>query len=200
MFRSSISPNGISGWKHFNAEELTSSGVSLKISYNEVDWQIIRTTYGWAGLQFQAWVRGKFHVHPDSFSKDDDFVTAALYMNNTLEVWVDGIQYFGGDVYSYNRAPVILQLESGYHEVDIRAIHDIRMFGGDQPPSIEIQLGLVQSHSSLFVDTRNAIVPDLVGGRVSSRWISMPLRNDGQFWMEVSEIKLQDQVRFKVFV
>jgi len=115
-------------------------------------------------------------------------------MNNTLELWVDGVQYFGGDVYSYNRAPIVLKLKSGHHEVDIRAIHDIRMFGGDQPPSIEIQLGLAQSHSSLFVDTRYTIVPDLVNGRPSSRWMSVPLRNDGNLWMEISEIKLQDQV------
>lgn len=200
VFRSSLSTNGRTGWAQFDAKQSTPSDVSLKVSYDEIDWQILRTTYGWAGLQFQAWVRGGFDVHLEPTTKDDELVTVALYVNNVLELWIDGVHYFGGDVFSYNRVPIILRLESGRHEVDIRAIHEIRMFGGGQPPAIEIQLNLVESRSSLFVDTRYAVLPDLVEGKLSSRWMSIPLRNDGVSPIQFSEIKLQDQVKSSLFV
>ena len=43
-----------------------------------------------------------------------------------LEFWPDEERHFGGDVYQYRKAPVILQLWPGHHLLDLRLTRDVQ--------------------------------------------------------------------------
>src|SRR5947207_4789341 len=106
VFRSSLANSGLTYWSRLRAERESAAKLSLTVKFDDVDWDILRSAYGWAGLQFQAWVRGKLEL--SSPAEDANQVPIVLYIKNAGEIWIDGTQYFGGDVYGYERAPIIL--------------------------------------------------------------------------------------------
>ena len=72
----------------------------------------------------------------------------------------------GGDYYAYRRAPLVLHLNPGNHEVNIRLIRDVRVMGGLGEPKISINLKAERSNSSLAIVWQKALIPDIVDNRV----------------------------------
>ena len=138
---------------------------------------MLQSTYGWAGLQFQAWVRGTFNII------SDDAVRVAISVTNVMEFWLDGTRHhFGGDVYEYRRAPALIaQLKPGTHRIDAKAINEIRMFGGRRPPKIdiEIKVEILKDADPVILDFENAIVPERIGKHLAGEWLSIPVHNRG---------------------
>lgn len=182
-FRSSLAPDGIVGWSLYRLEKVESeanaSKGSLTVSFPTVDWSFLQFVYGWAALQFQAWARGTISINADHAKP------VLLYLENVLEFWVDGRSYFGGDFYSYRRAPLVLYLEPGQHRLDIRLIRDARVMGATGEASIRIGIEAIVSHSDLKAVESKLLVPDLVDGKLSSHLASIPLRNEGSNWIQI---------------
>lgn len=156
-----------------------------------MDWDSIRSVYGWSGTQFQAWARGSLDVCVGPGAGDDP-ASVVLYVRNVGELWIDDKQYFGGDFYGYRRAPVILQLAPGNHKFDVRVTHDIRNFGGTMPPRISFEVDARISPGGLVAVSEGAVVSDLVEGKIVGKWASVPLRNDVGSWIEVLEVITPD--------
>lgn len=100
-------------------------------------------------------------------------------------------------MFSYRRAPTVLYLEPGtQHTLDIRITHDIRVSGGGIPPIVNIVVEADIAVGGLVVDSENAIVPDIVGGKVAGAgWGSIPVRNENSVsWIEVLEVIVEDTV------
>lgn len=159
----------------------------MTIGFDNVDWDNLRSIYGWSGIQFQAWARGSLDVRANPDERSDQ-ITIALYVWSVGEFWIDDIQYFGGDFYGYRRAPVVLQLAPGRHKFDVRVTHDIRNFGGGMPPMVAFEVEARVSPGGLIVVPEGVVVSDLVEGRIAGKWVSVPLRNDAGSWIEVLEI------------
>ena len=118
-----------------------------------------------------------------STSKSVVFYTAGI-----LEFWVDDMPFFGGDLYAYRRAPLILQLKPGNHKVDLRLVRDIRIMGGVGKPEIVVQLEAQISALHLAIKVEKLLVPDMVRGRLASDLASVPVSNEGEEWIEIWDI------------
>ncbi|KAK6341052.1 hypothetical protein TWF696_009361 [Orbilia brochopaga] len=183
-FRSSLARNGTVEWTLAASVDKRRRAVSLSISFPDIDWDMMQSAYGWAGLQFQAWLRGHFDINP---RMERDGCGFAIHTKQVQEFWVDGDHYFGGDVYGYGKAPVVLRLdkERKRHVIDIRVFNGIRMFGGRKPPKVDIELTLVHLCETLDIIEDASVFPDIVRGKPAGEYASLAIRNNGKVPLEI---------------
>ena len=160
------------------------------IGFPAVDWEWLRSIYGWAAFQYQAWTRGNLVVDGDSAQ------TIAFYTDNVLEFWIDDQIYFGGDFYAYRKAPLILYLEPGPHKIDVRLIRDVRVMGGNGKPSIRVSLKAQKSNRGLAFAGK-PIVPDVVDMRLASNLASISVRNEERSWIDIWKVQSGDVRTYK---
>ena len=137
-------------------------------------------------IQWQAWCRTTLTVH------GKNAVTFLLNVENALEFWLGDRHFFGGDYYAYHRAPVVVHLASGQHTLNIRLIRDVRLFGGQIPPSLTTQVEITPVNEELLVDEVNCILPDTVEGRLASSYLSITVTNTSTDIMHVHSLKVKD--------
>ena len=188
-YLSSLAPNGRVSWSNHQLESFSnfedSAEAILIVGFPNVDWRSLLTVYGWAALQYQAWARGHLVVAANSTQ------TIIFYTDNVLEFWIDDDHYFGGDYYADRRAPLVLRLKPGKHNVDIRLIRDVRVMGGVGEPKISIKLKAEGSGGSLALIPSKAILPDIINGVLASPFASIPVRNEGQNAVKILEIRTE---------
>ena len=185
-YPSSLAPGGRVSWSTYQLENSSSSEhvaeATLIVGFPNVDWPFLQSVYGWAALQYQAWVRGHLTIAASSAQ------SIIFYADNVLEFWVDNDHFFGGDYYAYRRAPLVLHLNPGSHNVDIRLIRDVRVMGGIGEPKISIKLKAESSNGSLALLGQQALMPDIVSGVLASPFASVPVRNEGRKAIDILDI------------
>ncbi|PGH16555.1 hypothetical protein AJ79_01661 [Helicocarpus griseus UAMH5409] len=197
-FPSALGINGKVGWSIVEAAEIVNSTnkdgsatakATLDVGFPGIDWPFLRSIYGWAALQFQAWARGVITV---AGSGADDGLTVALFTDGLLEFWVDGELYFGGDFYTYRRAPVVVKLAAGEHVVDLRLVRDVRALGGVGEPRIRTVVEVQQRSDDevLEFDADSLLAGEIVGGRLASPFASLIVGNNRDVWAEVTDIQI----------
>ena len=189
-YRSSLANGGFTKWSLHGALDLVetpnSFETTLRIGFSDVDWAFLQLVYGWAALQYQAWARGYITVG----ANEPQIIT--LSTENILEFWVDENLYFGGDLYAYGRAPLVLQLQPGDHRLDVRLIRDLRAMGGMGEPLIEVKLKAVLSIGDLAIVEEKLIAPDVINGKLAGRLASVPVRNEYHGWINIVGIETLD--------
>lgn len=190
VYHSSLAPNGTVSWLRQQGHRLN-AGVdgcetTLSIEFPHIDWAFLQSIYGWAALQYQAWARGSVSVGGDSAQ------TVVLYTDSLLEFWVDNKSYYGGDFYSYQRAPVVLHLHPGVHRIDLRLVRDNRAMGAIGGPNVHIRLDAQRSKVGLAVIEDQLLVPDMVGMKLASHLASVPVRNEKQEWIDILSVESMD--------
>lgn len=187
MYHSSLGLNGTIGWSVQVADSIVyhadSVEADLIIQFPAVDWTFLQSFYGWASLQYQAWARGEIIIH------GAEPRTIILYTDNVLEFYVDDKLYFGGDIYAFRRAPLILQLNPGTHRLDSRIVRDVRAMGGVGKPVTRVRIRVEASILGLIVIERSALLPEIVNGRLSSDLASLSVRNEGSKWINVLAVE-----------
>ena len=186
QYLSSLAPDGRVSWSTHQLESSSSSGgvveASIIIGFPNVDWPFLQSVYGWAALQYQAWARGHLIIAANSTQ------SILFYADNVLELWVDDDHYFGGDYYAYRRAPLVLHLNPGSHNIDIRLIRDVRVMGGVGEPKISIKLKAESSNGSLALLEHKALMPDIINGVLASSFASVPVCNQGRKAIDILDV------------
>lgn len=139
--------------------------------------------YGWSALQYQAWARGYIDISGES---PNDVI---LYTEHVLEFWLDGVPHFGGDFYAYRRAPLVLHLDPGHHQLDVRLIRDVRAMGGIGSPDIEVSLEVRRAAEPLELSEAGILISDVVEGRLAGSLGSITVRNNGRQPLEIISIR-----------
>lgn len=181
-FRSSLPVNGLARWNLTTAKTLhtsTSANVSLGVSYSNVDWDFLKTIYGWSSVQYQAWARGELIVG----GKETQHII--IHTDAILEYWVNDAHYFGGDYYSFRNAPPVLHLQPGHHRIDLRLARDVRAFGGILEPNIDVVVDVEQASGSLDLAKPGILMSDVVDGKLATPHGSVVLRNSGAHDIEI---------------
>ena len=185
-YPSSLAPSGRVSWSTQQLESLSCSGgsaeASLIVDFPNIDWPLLQSVYGWAALQYQAWARGYITISSNSTH------SIILYTDNVLEFWIDDDHYFGGDYYAYRRVPLVLHLDPGNHNIDIRLIRDVRVMGGTGEPKTLIKLKAESSDGSLALMGHKALIPDIISGVLASPFASLPVCNQGQDVIDILDI------------
>ncbi|KAH7089554.1 hypothetical protein FB567DRAFT_590365 [Paraphoma chrysanthemicola] len=186
-FRSSLPTNGSATWNITQAVQVSTSAnsanASLSVSYSNVNWDFLKTVYGWAAVQYQAWARGELIVGGNETQH------VILHTDAILEYWVDDVHYFGGDFYTFRKAPPVLHLEPGTHRIDLRLVRDVRAFGGILEPTIDVVVDVRQASGTLELVKPGLLLSDVVDGKLASPFASAFLRNSGQEDIEIVDIR-----------
>lgn len=156
--------------------------IDLNLQYPDIDWHFAQQIYGWSALQFQAWVVGELFWSGGASQK------ALLYTDSILELWFGDDHIFGGDFYSFRRAPILVQLQPGVNVIRVHMLGDIRSMGGESPPNLQAKLEVKPVYDSLAVDRPGILLPDLIKGQFCSLYGSITVRNQGDKWARVDQI------------
>ena len=148
--------------------------VNAKFAFPNVDWQQLQQTYGWPALQYQAWTRTTFTTPNHSTEK------YGIHIKNVLEYWVDDEHYFGGDFYSFGRAPLVSQLTPGPHTLELRLIYDIRAMGAAVNPEILADISFIPTDGYVTAIESSLLLPDVVEGRFASRYAGVLLTSHAE--------------------
>lgn len=139
--------------------------------------------YGWAAVQYQAWARGELVV------RGNDTQHVVLYTDAIVEYWVDDVHYFGGDFYTFRKAPHVLHLSPGTHKIDLRLWRDVRAFGGINEPTIDVLVGVQRVSGALELARPGILMSDVVDGKLASPLASVALRNSGEDDITIVDIQ-----------
>jgi hypothetical protein len=112
----------------------------------------------------------------------------AIFTDGILELTIDGQRHFGGDFYSYRRAPLILNIAPGEHLVELRLLRDVRALGGQGDPTINVVVEIEIRHSMLNIAEQSLLIPEATGWRLGSTWASINVQNNAPEWVEVLSI------------
>ncbi|KAF2878201.1 hypothetical protein BDV95DRAFT_556907 [Massariosphaeria phaeospora] len=189
-FRSSLPSNGAAKWNITQATQVsssaTSANASLSIVYSNVDWDFLKVVYGWAAVQYQAWARGELVV------RGNETQHVILHTDAILEYWVDDVHFFGGDFFTFRKAPAVLHLAPGTHKLDLRLVRDVRAFGGILAPTIDVLVDVKQASGTLELAKPGILMSDVVDGRLATPSGSVILRNSGEDDIEIVGIQSAD--------
>jgi hypothetical protein len=177
----------------------------ISVSFIDVNWDFLQNVFGWSALQFQAWIRGTIHIrHSGRYG---------LWIGNAVEFYLDGVYYDTGNLYETDvtvcsRGGVFLDLEEGEHLLEIRVVNDIRAFGGQVPPKVDVQVAVRKVDEVLVVADYDSyggwIVPTVVdgtgkngkgGGCLAGDWGSLAVRNEGNERIVITDIQV-NEVRY----
>lgn len=185
-YKSSLATNGLVYWSSKRLESRSNdrhvAEAVLTVAFPHVDWPLLQSVYGWTALQYQAWARGYLDIVADSVQ------SVVLFTDSILEFWVDDEHHFGGDFYSYHRAPLVLHLATGHHQIDLRLVRDVRLMGAVGDPNISSCLRAEISHDDLTVDEQKVLISDTLEGSLASPFASIPVRNNSKDWIFVQGV------------
>ena len=189
----------MTNWSIVNADYTESSSASVEISvtidFPNVDWTLLRSFYGWASVQSQSWARGNIVL------TGDESQTVFLYADNVLEFLFDGVPYFGGDVFSYRRAPLVLQLSPGVYCFEVRLIRDVRSMGGSGQPHFVFRIRTEINSNDLSVGSDEMLMPEVIDGfGLASSAASLPVLNACLDWLEIMAVKSTIVMSYTAFV
>jgi hypothetical protein len=188
---------------------ITKSGMAARkiaVSFPNVKWELLEKSFGWAALQFQAWIRGKFHIHKHG--------RYGIWIGNAVEFLIDGVYYDTGNLYEpnilqFDRGGIFLDFPAGEHILEIRVVNDIRAFGGQIPPKVPVQVVIREIVEDLVVadfDSHGGwVVPTVINmtrrdafrgdACLAGEWASFALRNEGRNWIVISDVRIDGGVR-----
>ncbi|KAI4727893.1 hypothetical protein E4T49_04322 [Aureobasidium sp. EXF-10728] len=193
-FPSSLAPNATVSWSTIIAQQSScdtrSAQIHLSVAFPDIDLAFLQRIYGWAALQYQGWARGRLHVAGEKLQ------TLTLATDNLLEFYLDGHHHFGGDYYAFRKAPIVLHLEPGDHIIDLRFVRDVRAMGGVGSPTIELHLEARSTTKDLHIAADDALMPDMVSGRLASMLGSIQVRNDALHDIEIFTVSANDSSYF----
>ncbi|KAJ9604566.1 hypothetical protein H2200_010679 [Cladophialophora chaetospira] len=184
-FHSPLTRNATVQWTRLSCNTSSysnGSSVELNLDFNEVDWDFAQKIYGWSAFQYQAWVKGGI-LNQDAFVRK-----VALFTDNILELWVNDMHIFGGDFFDFGDAPVMIDLRPGTNEINLRLIREVRSMGGASPPTIQASVRVELASRPLEVLDNSIILPDVVKGRLCSRYGSVTVRNQIDRWITVRQL------------
>ena len=184
QFTSSLTNNATVGWSTIEATSRSSTSTSCDVKLacdfaDDFDYAQMTYVYGWTSLQYQAWIRGNLTV------TSAEAQTVVLYTDQVLELYVDDEHHFGGDVYDFRRAPLVLRLDSGSHQLDLRLVRDVRAMSGVGPPTIDVAVRAEIVTPGL--SAHNVLMPDCLIERddFASSYGSVMVRNNHEQDLEV---------------
>ena len=190
---SSLAPQGEAGWTYVAANasaDGATASARLRVAFERADWATLRSTYGWAAAQWQAWARGELTVDGD---RPEPRPLELWVEGGALEVRVGGRAVWGADLFGFRRAPVVVRLAPGRHVVEVRLVRDVRSMGGvDAVPAVDVAVEVREVEGVLAVREGSVLVSDIVDGRLPSPYATVSVTNVGVQWIQILDIVCSD--------
>lgn len=170
-------------WTSLTAADTLGGRSAFTIGFPKVDWPALQAVYGWAALQYTVWARGSFEL------RSSECQSVALSAIPALEFWVDDEHHFGGDVYGFRKAPLVLHLCPGFHSLDLRFARDVRAMGGVIAPLIDVKLDLEVQSECVVSSSDDIVIADIIDGvGLATPWASLTVRNNDRSYIRISRV------------
>jgi hypothetical protein len=118
-------------------------------------WKDNGVPFGWSIEQYQAWARGTLTV--------TEATKLFIQVNGMSEFYIDGKRY-SGDAYDYRKITHLVYLERGVHIIDVRMVHDIRVFGGGKTPQCKFHIHIdAKTDTLVYPEDCAVIIPSNMG-------------------------------------
>ena len=175
----------------------------ILVSFPAVGWKSLEQAFGWSALQFQAWIRGTIHICNAG--------RYGIWIGNAVEFYLDGTYYDVGNLYDtdvtqFSRGGLFMDLSAGDHILEVRVVNDIRAFGGQVPPKVDVQIALREAAHGVVVADYDShggwIVPTVINlerkdprrgdACIAGEWASLALRNEGSEWIIVTNLSVDE--------
>ncbi|KAL9541721.1 hypothetical protein MBANPS3_008961 [Mucor bainieri] len=144
-YPSELVEGGFVGWAMVNANNHTLGPIDFNVRWSENG-----VPFGWSIEQYQAWARGILITHEP--------VQLFVQVSGVSEFYIHGMRYHG-DCYSYNTTTHLIQFDKGTHAIDVRMVHDVRMFGGGtSPPQCQFHVKLEPKDEALLFPEECAVI------------------------------------------
>ncbi|KAG2207488.1 hypothetical protein INT47_004236 [Mucor saturninus] len=128
-YPSELVDGGFVGWSMLSSINHTVG----PIDFRNARWKDNGVPFGWSIEQYQAWARGILVVHQPT--------KVFMQVSGVSEYYINGEKRYHGDCYNYNTTTHIVHFEKGKYVIDVRMVHDIRIFGGGMtPPQCQFQV------------------------------------------------------------
>jgi hypothetical protein len=123
-----------------------------------------------------------------------------IQVNGMSEFYIDGKRY-SGDAYDYRKTTHLVYLERGMHIIDVRMVHDIRVFGGGKTPQCKFHIHIdAKTDTLVYPEDCAVIIPSNMGEIVLPDYLndigfaggfgSVSIQNAGDDPMVVKSITL----------
>lgn len=197
----------------YNTGNTNRARYSVRISYPDLDWSMIRQSTGWAGLQWQALSVTDLVITGNSIATlninlgsaaEFTIMSKEEYINYSWDNTSFHTRWYNGDWYGYNSEGLdkashvpghVIRLVPGDYKLLVKSVYEVRIFGDmkkrtpDVVFDIDIQV-LENSNVQAITTGQYGIAPDVVDGQMAGWGISFAIRNDGQEWVEVTKVEL----------
>lgn len=174
-FPTALCTNATVGWTKTSAKVSTASNdglvVGWTVNHDAVDWDSLRSVYGWSTLQYSTWLRGTIYNHrpkPQLIS---------IHFTGVLEFRINNHSYFGGDFYGLHKVPVIVELPAGESTIDVRLTRDVRAMGGTGKSTILADMTLQSELRQVHFLKHTVVSPEIYNGSLSSIYFGVVLQN-----------------------
>ncbi|CAO3653058.1 unnamed protein product [Mucor hiemalis] len=135
-FPSELVEGGFVGWNMVSSVNHTVG----PIDFRHIRWKDNAIPFGWSIEQYQAWGRGILIVNQPA--------KVFMQISGVSEFYINGEKPYSGDCYGYNTTTHIVYLEKGKYVIDVRLVHDIRVFGGGKsPPQCQFHVHIEQTQN-----------------------------------------------------
>lgn len=162
-FPSELAEGGVVGWTNITSNNDNTVG---PIDFSNIRWKETAVPFGWSIEQYQAWARGTLTV--------SEPIQLFVQVSGASEFYINNKRYHG-DCYSYNTTHHIIQFEKGKHTIDVRMVHDVRMFGGGkEPPQCQFTVHLEIKNEALVYPEDCAIVTPTLNTSQQTHELLMP--------------------------
>ncbi|KAK4520458.1 uncharacterized protein ATC70_007970 [Mucor velutinosus] len=145
-YPSELVEGGFVGWTMVNSSNHTLG----PIDFRDARWSENGVPFGWSIEQYQAWARGILITHEP--------VQLFMQISGVSEFHIHGTRYHS-DCYGYNTTTHLIQFDKGTHTIDVRMVHDVRMFGGGtSPPQCQFHVKLEPKDEALLYPEDCAVI------------------------------------------
>ncbi|KAI8092831.1 uncharacterized protein BX664DRAFT_328258 [Halteromyces radiatus] len=129
QFPSELSPKGQVGWTKVKSID----NVVGPLLFPDIRWEQNGIPFGWSIEQYQAWARGNLKISKKSHILIQLHGVTSFYINQ---------QKYSGDLYGYKSTLHWVELETGTYSLEVRLVHDVRVFGGGNKNGPQCQFSI----------------------------------------------------------
>ncbi|KAI8367496.1 uncharacterized protein BYT42DRAFT_586475 [Radiomyces spectabilis] len=158
-YPSELATDGYVGWMTVRAEDGKIGPLefpNIRCEMNGVEMNGV--PFGWSIEQYQCWIRGYVDVA--------ERAKFEIQVQGSSEFYIDRARYHG-DAYSIGTTQHIATLDKGRHTIEIRLVHDVRIYGGGvAPPQCQCTVHLQQLNETNPVRIpQDVLLPSLLSGK-----------------------------------
>ncbi len=165
-YPSELADGGMISWRKIKSK----NDGWVNVSFPDTRWKPLQDHHGWAGILFKGWAMGNFFVEESGKYLAQCLSTSKFLIDNRI---------INGDIYADGYGWFLVDLKQGKHSIKVP-------LSGFESDSFKCHFK--KANDNFFILPGDTIVPDFLEGELVSSYLSVPIINTSNNW--INEIKI----------